>query len=86
MRSLAPPPPLLYTLSYSPASHTHVCSTPFFQMLAAAINATCLALVDAGIPLKYRPADPTLDFALELLCLTQFTRPPARNAGRGSLQ
>ncbi|ELR17429.1 3' exoribonuclease family, domain 1 domain containing protein [Acanthamoeba castellanii str. Neff] len=37
------------------------------QMLAAAINATCLALVDAGIPLKYRPAHPTLDFALELL-------------------
>lgn len=78
---LLPPPSIVHTFLQSCFSHTcllHTMCAFFFQMLAAAINATCLALVDAGIPLKYRPAHPTLDFALELLCLTQFTRPPAR--------
>jgi ribonuclease PH len=42
----APPPPL-YNIP-------HICSSSIqpLQLLAAAINATCMALADAGIPLK----------------------------------
>ncbi len=74
---------------FSHMSVLHTLCAFFLQMLAAAINATCLALVDAGIPLKYLLyllITRARRFPLERSCAFNSLHPPARNAGPGSLQ